>query len=524
MLFTARLLITLFLGLILFITVPVSAHAQEVHSLPTNTNSDVPHNLHTWTQSVTIDVMSAMVCQLMGFDPVTKDHKCLGLDTTTGKVGYVEGQGGAIGFMGTMIAALYTPPLHFHTYTNYLAQNFGISKPAYAQQAKDLGFEGLKPLFTLWKAMLNVMYVVVIIAFIVIGMGIMLRIHISPQAVMSVENQIPQIVLALILSTFSYAIAAIIIDLMYVAIFVVFNLMISTNVVNAIPRTEDQEAYRVKVLQTQRNFNGENAFGIFNNLIGFREIVTDASGGVKDIVTGLFTEKEKKDNGQIPVISGILDFWDSARNVGGYALGLLFGLLALLIIGFALLWAMFQIWFTMLRAYIFFLFDVMLAPLWIIIGIFPGSGLNFSSWIRDMLANLSCFVVVIGLFLVGNLLNFAFRVPSHELFVPPLIGNPNVPNALGSLIGLGIILITPQAMTMTKELFKAPQFKYTASIGQAIGAGQSMGGKLTGGVWKRLWKVDTNGNAKGPLSTWASTAKYYGLGKIIRGIAGVNRK
>src|SRR3989344_8129172 len=73
-----------------------------------NTNPDVPKNLHTYTQSVMIEVMSALVCQLSGIDPTNVSQKCLGVDPKTGSIGFVEGGGGAVGFMGGMIGMLYT--------------------------------------------------------------------------------------------------------------------------------------------------------------------------------------------------------------------------------------------------------------------------------------------------------------------------------------------------------------------------------------------------------------------------------
>ena len=65
-----------------------------------NTNPDVPKNLHTYTQNVLIETMAAVACQLAGVDPTTPDGRCLGPDPKTGKIGYVENGGGAIGFMG----------------------------------------------------------------------------------------------------------------------------------------------------------------------------------------------------------------------------------------------------------------------------------------------------------------------------------------------------------------------------------------------------------------------------------------
>src|SRR3989344_5216459 len=109
--------------------------AQSTQNPSPNTTSDVSNNLHNWTQNVMIEVMSALTCQLAGVDPTNPKQSCLGIDSASGKIGFLPSpqEGGAIGFMGNMIATLYTPPLHTADYFKNLAQNFGISKKTYAQ-------------------------------------------------------------------------------------------------------------------------------------------------------------------------------------------------------------------------------------------------------------------------------------------------------------------------------------------------------------------------------------------------------
>ena len=58
-------------------------------------------------------------------------------------------------------------------------------------------------------------------------------------------------------------------------------------------------------------------------------------------------------------------------------------------------------------------------------------------------------------------------------FVPPLIGNPGDPSLIGSLIGLGIILMTPNVVNMLKTALKAPKID-TGGVGKALGAGPSL--------------------------------------------------
>src|SRR3989344_3215395 len=109
--FPARILffVASFLLLFLFVTNrPALAQenqeqAQETQTLTSapylapETNPDVPKNLHTFTQSLMISVTSSLMCNIAGVDPLNPDGRCLGIDPESGKIGFVQGGGGALG-------------------------------------------------------------------------------------------------------------------------------------------------------------------------------------------------------------------------------------------------------------------------------------------------------------------------------------------------------------------------------------------------------------------------------------------
>lgn len=496
----ATFFLSSFFYLLFSVALAPSAFAQ-TQSLPQNSfaapnnNPDVPKNLHTFSQNVLIEVIAAVDCQLTGIDPLSPNQKCLGLDQKTGQIGFVEGGSGAIGLMGKMITVLYTPPIHTNEYVRYLTQNFGIAKTAYADQGdRGLGFAGLSPLIKLWSVFRNVVYLIIVLIFIIVGLTIMLRIKIDARTVMSIENQLPKVIISLLLVTFSFAIAALLIDVMYVAIFLVFNLFNNPDVM--CPNQQRDCKPRINIIDVQQNFNGQNALGFFNNLNDFSKTVTYSAGGVKDVVRDLFSTKSYKSRdwelSWESIVGKIGEAVNFANNGFAFLFGGIAGVLALLIFSIALLWALFRLWFELIKAYIFFLIDVVFAPFFIITGVFPG-GLGFGGWLRDVLSNLSPFPVTITMFLLGNAFMSQFDQQGadrftlnptnpHPLFVPPLIGNPNDSQAIMSLIGFGIILITPQVVIMMKDVLKAPQFKYVAAIGQAMG----VGGSVTSGTGKEM--------------------------------------
>ena len=513
---------------------------------PPSTNPDVPNNMHTYTQSVMVEVMAAMTCQLIGIDPVNPSQKCLGIDSASKKIGFVDtsadsasslqagsGQaGGAIGFAGSMIAVLYTPPLHTGDYFSYLAQNFGIAKPAYAAT----GFEGLSPLIKIWSAFRNIVYLLFVIVFIIIGVAIMLRLHIDPRTVMTIENQIPKIIIGLVMVTFSFAIAGFLIDLMYVSIYTTFG------IIKDIPNVGNLGGLDPANLQDVSPMKAVGGLGSPwpGSSGGINGMVNDAALSTSGVIKGMLGLGPLSPIDFVPFLRSLLDLGQLVgindlihiqRNssavsiaidlvsdiaganmvfnflhianptIAGFTIPLsaipaipagiavsegtrlvltelLPWLIAYLVIFIAVLWALFRLWFQLIIAYIYILIDVVFAPFWILAGLFPGSSIGFGAWLRDIVANLSAFPVTIAMFLLGKVFMNAFSsspIPPAGSFVPPLIGEAGTPGLLGSLIGIGIILMTPQVVTMMRDFLKAPNLKYTAAIGQAVGAGT--------GVW-----------------------------------------
>ena len=113
--------------------------------------------------------------------------------------------------------------IDYLAYVNQNLSNKKIVKPAYAQEG--YGFRVLQPILPVWKALRNVSYFVFIIAFIVYGFMIMFRVKINPQTVISIQLALPKLIATLLLITFSYAIAGLIIDFFYIIAAMGFNLL-----------------------------------------------------------------------------------------------------------------------------------------------------------------------------------------------------------------------------------------------------------------------------------------------------------
>src|SRR3989344_3478006 len=317
----------------------------------------------------------------------------------------------------------------------------------------------------------------------------MFRIKIDPRTVMTMQNQIPKVVIALVLITFSYAIAGFLIDLMYVFMYLLFNLLspyigdnINLNATNPVVAIGFLGGAKLAA-------NAAWSFGsVISSLLSggiISQIITAFIGAlIGGVVGGIATLG----------IGGLLT-GAAAGVVGGFfgstiiqAIGTA---IAFIIISVALLTALFRLWFQLIKAYVSILINTVLAPFWIAGGLIPTSPLNFTNWVRDMAGNLAAFPATLAMFLFAKIFMEMFGAnASPTNFVPPFVGNPGDQSRFGSLIGLGILLLTPNVVNLVRQAIKAPQGKLTAGLGQSISIGAGIVGSPVKGVGKHMWGVD----------------------------------
>ena len=536
----------------LFFRSPVFAQSvnqpHQLQQMSQSSDTNVPQNLHTYTQSAMIEIMASILCQLTGKDPINPNQQCLGIDTSTGKIGYVANQGGLIGIEKNMIVALYTPPLHTGDFFNFVAKNFGIAKSTYAQTT-GVGFNSLSPLLGLWSAFRNLVYVIFVFIFIAIGLAIMLRVRIDPRTVMTVQNQIPRLIVGLVLITFSFALAGFMVDMMYVVSYLSISL-ISTADPNIAKNSPDIAIQLINAgnpigainIATSSTTNNICIGDVCNN-VGLAGIVNNSAGAVGSFLGPLFANPAgaaimgfimsvigytggSTAGGLIgtllggivgvigllavvgtggalaPLVLGIFTAASSGAIAGsqlGGAVGAIFGatqasniaagfisIVAWLVIAITIMFSLFRLWFQLIIAYINIILDVIFAPFWILAGLVPGSKIGFSAWFRDLVANLAAFPATLILFLLARVIIDAFGPTQKDIFVAPLIGNPSQLGQIASLIGLGIILITPEVVKIAKNVLKAPNLP-TDVARKEFGVGGAALGFVGGSIWSRLY-------------------------------------
>ncbi len=373
-------------------------------------------------------------------------------------------QDGAFSTTNQLIASLYQPPASGIQYLAELKDNF-LGKPAYAQ---GVGFVGLTPILPVWRAFRNVVYILSSLIFIIIGIMIMLRVKLSPQAVVNIQNAVPGLITTLILVTFSYAIAGLLIDLM--------NLI---------------QAFSLVVLfqATGKNLN-ENLFGAGLNFTNPYTFSTLSQPGLGEIFN--LTYKAVPLTALAPItgilgaiVGGVfsLPIFGVGAPVGailGFGIGAI--IITLIIAILILIWLI-SFFFGLVKCYVQVILKIVTAPLEIGLGAIPGfKGGGFSSWIYGLIANLAVFPISV-LFLV--LANIIIQLGSGgRLWQPTLLNGSllsGITNAAtltgGGLATVAIGLATLMIMSKLPTLIPQAIFAIKPSPWeQAINLGK--GGEL----------------------------------------------
>jgi len=363
--------------------------------------------------------------------------------------------GGAFGTTTNLIASVYTPQASGIQYIAQVKDNF-LGKPAYAQGT---GFVGLQPLLPIWRGFRNVIYLLSSIIFIIIGIMIMLRIKISPQAVINIQNAIPQIITTLILVTFSYAIAGLLIDFTYiiqgVAISVLFS---SLNVSGSLLETTVTQNFVAAI---------SNLFGGNYSAYSLQDLLTN-NGFLQtfDLVSRLIPIV------QVTLISGILGTLlglFSGNPVTAIGIGLVTSTIVLLIFLIIVFVKLLTFLFALIKAYINVLLKIILAPLEIGLGIFPGSKAGFNTWIWDLIANLLVFPLCLIFLLIVNII--IETISRGSLWAPPIMGIAGMASGgrfVAGLVGIGAFMLLAKLPEMIPQvIFAIKPSPWGQAIGQA---------------------------------------------------------
>ncbi len=344
-----------------------------------------------------------------------------------------DGSGGITRGVFGLISNMYEyQPANTSRYVADVMDNAGMAPPAYAQ---GLGFASLDPILGLWKMFRNVAYFFFIAILIIIGIMIMLRQKISAQASVGAQQALPGIIISLILVTFSYAIAGLMIDVMYLSMFLIAGLFDNLSTANAGMGTELMS----------------------KNILELGMLLFTDSG-VNSISTN------------ITAITAIIRNLGDSGPIGGF-LGILGGLTLSIVIAIAVLIGTVKLFFELLKSYASIIMSVVFAPIFLMLGALPGKN-AFGPWIKNLVANLAAFPAVLLFAIIYTVFTKEIGISGNGGFMPPfLIGNGQSGIA-GYIIGLAILLALPEIVKEIKKKLGASESGFgmmvtNAAVGRA---------------------------------------------------------
>ena len=525
---SARLVKGIVLSLIaFFVTTTIApsfstAYAQtitpEISPTPTTTSSNpylkpyadnnVPQNQHILSQAIFIEVLAALGCQLAGIDLVSPSQSCLGVNPQTEKLGFANPQngqppiGGILGIAANGIGVMFTPTYGTGDYIHYMADNFGVVKSAYAAE----GFVALTPILKLWEASRNIAYFLLIVAFIFIGIGVMLRIKIDPRTVMTIQNKIPDVIIAIILITFSYAFSGLMVDLMWTTTYIGINTITTYGGNPTIPdctanppslnSIATKNILESPLYFVDRIFVQEKCGVVQSDVIDSG--IFDLSRKVGYEVAGLESDLIKTFIGVDPTKSCEISNWVVSAAPGGDSItdcpriwfanifGYFASILWFIIIFIVILITVFRIWFELLRAYALSLMYPILGPIFIVMGLLPKKPLGFERWVRVFSANLAVFPATAALLVLARTFMSLFSGEGAEnRFVPPLVGSPNL-DSFGAILGFAVLLMAPQLTSLLREKLGVPPVKQVGAALGTIAAGRAAVAAPVQRTWQHL--------------------------------------
>lgn len=414
-------------------------------------NSPTP-NLANTTAYIVYTIMVIINSGLVGnvqttTTPTTNEQ----VSTYPSSVAHAFERRGVLGATTYLTAEMYrNQPASAQVYVADLIQQSRFApQPAYAQ---GIGFGSLNPILGTWKAFRDVAYYLLTIMFFVTGFLILIRQKISGNVAVTVQNALPRLFITLILITFSYAIAGLIVDLMFITLAFIVNLF-STQIFE--PDGKFRLLYGI-MEKTPRELAFDT--NIFEFTFGYVFSGTETSAwNAASALSGLIWSVIE----QIPV----LEFIAGLPLVGSLLWGIL-QLIFVLIFGVALLIAMFRTFFALLMSYAGFIINVVLSPLILLTGAIPGKD-PFINWIKNLVAGLAPFVVAVfmifmSLALTGSNTQAGIGYVDENsntvsgLRLPLIMSGSNFNSgSIIGVLGMGFMLLLPEAVKMTKTMVGA---------------------------------------------------------------------
>lgn len=409
---------------------------------------------------------------------------------------------GQVSFLA--IAPFTVPPASGIAYIKDSIDNAGLVTKASA--AEGIGFASLKGFLPIWRAFRNVTYLILVIAIIVLGFMIMFQFKIDSHTVISVQNSLPRIVIALLVITFSYAIAGLMVDAMYLLILLIFDVFSRTGI-SGMETQSLQSSYLTSNILNFNFFyenNRSSSHLIYSPLwiyldtlrniyilvpIWLKSIIKTILAFAETFIAIRFAnnsgELSQKILGDLRITTGVgVDF--KAAGPLGILIGALIGyqwapiIIFLVAVGIALmgiLFLYFRIVFLLINSYVQIIITLIFAPFFLLGEAIPGQN-SFTSWLRRLIGHLLAFPTVITFMLVIHVIQSVGFDPTQNSFSMPLLYGFNTGVFPTIISGAFLLMIPDLTKTVVKKV--AGESSIKASAGLLLGGAGVLSGSLLG--------------------------------------------
>jgi len=464
---------------------------------------------------ITIAVYKTITCGVIGEactnnpDDGNKNYK----NSLTGKL------------TNLLILPLANPPASGVMWAYTGLQSAGFIPKTYA--AEGFGFATIRPYAAIWKIFRDVAYMFLVLILVALGFMIMFRMKLNPQTVISIENALPRIVVALILITFSFAIAGFMIDLMYVSIIIIISILSNGNTYYNATQFQNEfiVAQPLKLWSdaTARAGGGSLIPTLAGSLLGlFPQIVVSVIRSIFGFLTIILLHNPFNWTFLDPIAGGLNDITAATVGIGKIPgailkpfLGILvwgtvfllgvyvvFPLIAYILLGGTFLFLCLRIFALLFMSYIKLLLNIILSPFLLMFEAIPGKS-SFTSWLKNIIGYLMVFPITVAVFLIGYIIiNTSLPAGYNDIHFPYLTGIDS--NSFKILIGVGLIILIPDLVKAAKEALGIKELPINFGVGTFFGGA----GAVAGGGMGLLGQVSTMSLGLGAFRTGGIFGKH----------------
>ncbi len=295
-------------------------------------------------------------------------------------------KGGMVGSMDNAVIAMFN---NFQgvNIPNYLASEwvpgFDTSSTGIYAASDGYGYLQESNIDSLWDRLRLISYVFFVVILIVAGFMIMFRQKIGGQLAVSIFNVLPNVIISLILVTFSFAIVGLLLNLGVMAV----------NVVGSVLGVTTNTAITV-----------DSPFSLVGAIFSGKIEVIGGNASIANVATIAIASL-------VAIVAGI-----TASGGAGTA-AVVAGLITILFIGIIvaaiIIYASVRVYITILTAYLGIIFNTILSPLFLTVAAFPGQSHMIMDWMNRILKGVLTFPLVyfflnLGAFILSCEINIAF--------------------------------------------------------------------------------------------------------------------